>query len=226
MISYHAHSPERQAEHLMELLDQGHDVVLVTDAGTPTISDPGAELIRAAIHRGFEVVPIPGPSAVPTALSVSGLPADRYSFVGFLPRKGRERAELIAAIAASPWTVVAFEAPGRVGALLQDLADQGVGDREVVIARELTKIHEELLRGTVTELATAVAATELRGECTVVIAGRGEIARDEPEELELARRVAALLLAAGTERRLVLQVLTEGLGQPRNASYRLVLDAS
>ena len=123
VLSFHAHSPERRHEVLLEILEEGRDVALVTDAGTPGVSDPGEDLVQAAREAEVPVVPIPGPSAVTTALSASGLPANRYAFLGFLPRKGKERQRLLAAVADSEWTVVLYEAPGRLVELLADLAE-------------------------------------------------------------------------------------------------------
>ena len=124
----------------------------MTDAGTPGISDPGAELVAVVREAGFPVVPLPGPSAVGTALSAAGLPADRYLFLGFVPRKGKERARLLQQALSSEWTVVFYEAPSRLVELLSDLATQQP-ERQVVVARELTKLHEEFRAGTVAEVA-------------------------------------------------------------------------
>ena len=125
LLSYHAHSEERRLETLLEILRDGRDVALVSDAGTPAVSDPGTDLVAAARASGITVVPIPGPSAVATALSAAGLPGDRYLFLGFVPRKGGERARLLARAAAEEWSVVFFEAPPRLADLLRDLAVAG-----------------------------------------------------------------------------------------------------
>src|SRR2546426_1114594 len=136
LISFHAHSSDAALRRILQLLAGGKDVALVTDAGTPTVSDPGAVLVAAARERDIPVVTVPGPPAVAAALSVSGLPADRYVFLGFLPRKGGDRRRLLATVAESEWTTVVFEAPLRVAELLGDLAEACGGERRAVVARE------------------------------------------------------------------------------------------
>jgi 16S rRNA (cytidine1402-2'-O)-methyltransferase len=186
---------------LVERLRAGEDVALCTDAGTPGVADPGAALVAAAWEAGARVVPVPGPSAAVTALAASGFPADRYLFAGFLPRKGGGRAEALRALGAQDATVVLYEAGNRTAATLEDLRE-ALGDREALVARELTKLHEELARGPLSALATRFGG-EVRGEVTIVVSGaapggragggegapgRGEA---EPLEAELARRLAA-----------------------------------
>jgi 16S rRNA (cytidine1402-2'-O)-methyltransferase len=152
LLSYHAYSDERRPEVLLDILRSGRDVALVSDAGTPVVSDPGADLVALARAAGITVVPIPGASAVATALSAAGLPGDRYLFLGFLPRKGKERARLVARAGSEEWSVVLFEAAPRLVTLLADLVSVAGGEREAVVARELTKIHEEIRGGTLAEL--------------------------------------------------------------------------
>lgn len=225
LLSFHAHSPEHRVERLLGELRAGRDVALVTDAGTPGISDPGAELVAAVRGAGMSVVPLPGAAAVTAALSASGLPADRYLFLGFLPRKGAERARLIAGAAASEWPVAFYEAPTRVQALLADLAAAAGGERHAVVARELTKVHEEFRTGTLTELAGYYEEHEPRGEFTVVLAG-GAPPRDAPAtDQEIAERARALL-AEGRTRRDVVERLAPGAGRPRKEVYRIVMDLS
>ncbi|MFI5281194.1 MAG: 16S rRNA (cytidine(1402)-2'-O)-methyltransferase [Gemmatimonadales bacterium] len=162
-----AHARPRDIERLVARIAAGERVALVTDAGTPGVSDPGEQTIRAAIAAGAQVVPIPGPSAVLAALVASGLAGDGgFRFVGFLPRKGPERRDAIARVCATPESVVLFEAPGRLGATLRELAD-ATPDRPACVARELTKLHEELVRGTCAELAAD--AREWLGEIAVVL---------------------------------------------------------
>lgn len=221
VLSFHAHSPERRGELLLEILAEGRDVALVTDAGTPGVSDPGESLVRAVREAGFGVVPIPGPSAVTTALSASGLPADRYLFLGFLPRKGRERDRMLREAAASVWTVVLYEAPPRLGDLLEDLAAVAGAGREVVVGRELTKMYEEFRQGTLGELAPYYQATPPRGEITVVMAGRSDEAEPAVAEVDIAARARALL-AEGSTRKAAVQQLVSELGVPRNEAYRIV----
>ncbi len=223
LLSYHAHSRTSRLDTLIEALLDGRDIALVSDAGTPAVSDPGADLVAAARAAGCDIVPIPGASAVATALSASGLPSDRYLFLGFLPRKGTERARLIARAAAEEWSVVFFEAPPRLGALLRDLAAAAGPGRTAVVARELTKLHEELRVGPLGELADYYSETNPRGELTVVLEGTG-VPAAPPDRTDDAIEQAASLLAEGLSRREVVRRLTETLGIPRNDAYRLVME--
>ena len=222
LLSFHAHSGDRRVDTLLEILGDGRDVALVTDAGTPGVSDPGTDLVAAAREAGFTVVPIPGPSAVATALSAAGLPADRYLFVGFLPRKGAERTRLLARAAAEEWSVVLFEAPPRLAALLRDLAAAAGPGRRAMVARELTKLHEELRAGTLAELADYYSETPPKGELTIVMEGTRTPAAP-PDRTAEAVDEATALLAEGLSRREVARRLTETLGMPRNDAYRLVM---
>lgn len=223
LLSFHAHSPERRAASLVEILQDGRDVALVSDAGTPVVSDPGADLVSRVRAAGIAVVPIPGPSAVVTALSAAGLPADRYLFLGFLPRKGGDRKRLLELAARQEWPVVFFEAPSRLGALLQDLAALAGAGRPAVVARELTKRHEEFRAGTLGELAGYYGSVEPIGEITLVLAGAGT-ADQPPPDLERAGQRAAELLAAGVSRRDAAAQLAAELGLARNDAYRLVTE--
>jgi 16S rRNA (cytidine1402-2'-O)-methyltransferase len=222
VLSFHAHSPARRREVILAILGEGRDVALVTDAGTPGVSDPGETLVAHVREAGFAVVPIPGPSAVVTALSAAGLPADRYLFLGFIPRKGRDRERFIRQAAESPWTVVFYEAPGRLAALLADLIPEAGADRRVVVARELTKLYEEFRAGTLGELAPYYEANAPRGEITVVLAGRAEQADEPISEADGAARAAALL-GEGLSRRDTVQRLVEETGLSRNEAYRIVM---
>jgi len=225
LISFHAHSKPGVAARILSILQEGQDVALVSDAGTPAVSDPGATLVSEVRSAGYPVVPLPGPSAVTVALSAAGLPADRYVFLGFLPRKGTERARWLERIAGEELTAVLFEAPGRVGELLADLAAMCGTDRRAVVARELTKLHEEFRPGTLAELAEAFGnAATLRGECTVVIEGVTRVPEHVPAaQAELA---AKRLLAAGISRRETVSMLSELFGVARNEAYRLVTELS
>ncbi|MES2125407.1 MAG: 16S rRNA (cytidine(1402)-2'-O)-methyltransferase [Gemmatimonadota bacterium] len=227
LLSYHAHSTDRRAEALLALLADGRDVALVTDAGTPAISDPGVDLVRLAREAGYRVVPIPGPSAVATALSAAGLPGDRYLFLGFVPRKGKERRQLLERAAQEEWTVVFFEAPPRVAELLRDLAVLCGGERIAVVARELTKLHEELRSGTLDELARHYADTAPRGEVTLVLAGRGA-QPEQPVEVDAAEVRACITewLEAGESRKDIVRRVATRFNLPRNDAYRLVMDDS
>ena len=224
LVSFHAHSDESDLRRLLDRLAGGQDVALITDAGTPLVSDPGVILVAAARGRGVPVVTIPGPNAVVAALAVAGLPADRYLFLGFLPRKGGDRKRLLAAVAESPWTVVVFESPLRVDTLLADLAEACGPDRRAAVARELTKVFEETRTGTLAELAGYYADAPARGEVTVVIAGTGrDASRNETPPPDAGDRARALL-AEGLSRRDVADRLAEETGITRKAAYRLVND--
>lgn len=224
LLSYHAHSRGEREVLLLDLLLEGRDVALVTDAGTPGVSDPGVALVARARAAGVAVVPIPGPSAVATALSVAGLPADRYLFLGFLPRKGKERAAMLEQVSASPWTIVLFEAANRLVDLLDDLAP-AVGTRAVVVCRELTKVHEECRGGTVAELAAHYRAAAPLGEVTLVIAGGGSAAAPGVVDAEAVAAAIRNALASGESRREVARRVTAEFGIPRNEAYRLVMEA-
>jgi 16S rRNA (cytidine1402-2'-O)-methyltransferase len=220
LVSFHAHSPESALRRILQLLGTGKDVALVTDAGTPAVSDPGAVLVAAARERDVPIVTVPGPTAVAAALAVSGLSADRYLFLGFLPRKGTERRRLLDTVAKSEWTVVLFEAPPRVAELLEDLAAACGGERHAAVARELTKVFEETRAGTLTELAGYYADAPARGEVTVVVSGTGKPVREErPPDPEVRARA---LLAQGMTRKDAAERLAEETGITRNTAYRLV----
>lgn len=220
LVSVHAHSPDSAIRRVLSVLEAGRDVALVTDAGTPAVSDPGVALVAAARAKAYAVVTMPGPSAVAAALAVSGLNADRYVFLGFLPRKGSDRKRLLGAIAKSEWTVVAFESPNRTADLLDDLTQVCGEDRRAVVARELTKLYEETRDGTLVQLAGYYRDTPPRGEVTIMIAGTGtpprELAPPDPE----AR--ARVLLEQGMSRRDVANRLADETGISRNSAYRLV----
>jgi 16S rRNA (cytidine1402-2'-O)-methyltransferase len=172
LIALHDHNERDRSGDLVELA-RASDVLLISDAGMPTVSDPGYHLVQAAIAAGVTVTALPGPSAVLTALALSGLPTDRFAFEGFLPRKEGERAKLLTALADERRTLVFFESPNRLAASLADIARFFGDDRRVVVARELTKLHEEVRRGTAAELA-AWAAGGVRGEIVIVTEGAAE----------------------------------------------------
>ena len=185
MTSYHEHNERTKVDYILNCLEDG-DIALVSDAGMPGISDPGHELITTAIQRGIPVVPVPGPSSVITALSVSGLPTDRFAYIGFLPRKANERRLKLTSISRETCTIIILEAPHRLIRSLSDILSV-LGDRKIAVCRELTKIHEEIFRGTVTEAIDHFA--EQRGEFTLVI--EGEIEKLKPtmtEEIGLQLR--------------------------------------
>ncbi len=220
LMSYHAHSDSRRADQILEELRRGVDVALVTDAGTPSVSDPGGALVRAARDEDLPVAVIPGASAVSAALSLAGVSADRYAFLGFLPRKGRERGELLEAMRDSRWTTVVFEAPGRLVGLLADLAEYCGPEREVAVARELTKVHEELKLGTISNVQDYYELHPPKGEVTVIVTAGDR----PPPSVDADRIVAAArpLLKEGRTRRDVAKRLAAELGVARNEVYRIV----
>jgi 16S rRNA (cytidine1402-2'-O)-methyltransferase len=193
LVSLPAFDERARLAPVLERLRAGEEVALCTDAGTPGVSDPGAALVAAAWEAGARVVPIPGPSAAVAALAASGFPADRFLFVGFLPRKGGARGAALRALAAEPGTVVLYEAGNRTRATLADLREV-LGDRQALVARELTKLHEELVRAPLSALAAHFSG-EVLGEVTIVVSGVGGSPPAEQEleplEAELVRRLAA-----------------------------------
>jgi len=222
LVSFHAHSSERALERILRILTEGRDVALITDAGTPAISDPGVTLVEAARERGIQVVTVPGPNAVAASVSVSGLSGDRYLFLGFLPRKGSDRRRLLLSAAQSEWTVVMFESPNRVTQLLADLIEACGPDRQASVSRELTKVFEETRAGTLQELSDHYAEAPVRGEVTVVLSGTGKEHVEEPPPDPGER--AKALLAEGMSRKDVADRLVEETGISRNSAYRLVND--
>lgn len=223
LVSCHAHSDTGRLARLVDELLAGRSIALVTDAGTPAVSDPGPALVARARAAGVPVVAVPGPSAVATALSISGLSGDRYTFLGFLPRKGRERHRLLAQASASAWPVVMFEAANRLVALLGDLAASAGDDREVIVAREMTKVHEEMRSGSLADLAAHYRAHEPRGEVTVILAGGPEPAPAAPTGAQPRMR-ARQLLAEGISRKDAAHRLAEEFALSRNDAYRVVTD--
>jgi 16S rRNA (cytidine1402-2'-O)-methyltransferase len=219
--AFHAHTPPSVIEELCARLEAGARIALVTDAGTPMVSDPGAELVAAARARGLDVEALPGASAPLVALCSAGFVASRFRFVGFLPRGGKRRRELLEAIARDGDAVVLFEAPSRLGATLRDLAGS-LGDRELAVCRELTKLHEEVVRGTASALAERFA--EARGEITIVI-GPTTFDPPEPPDEETVRERARALVEEGLGAKEAADALAEQLQIPRREAYRIVLEA-
>jgi 16S rRNA (cytidine1402-2'-O)-methyltransferase len=214
VISYFEGNEQGRTPQLLELLVAGSRVVLVTDAGMPSVSDPGYRLVVAAVEAGIEVTSVPGPSAVLTALAVSGLPVDRFCFEGFLPRKAGERGRRLAALAAEPRTMVFFEAPHRTHAALKALAEAFGAERRGAVCRELTKTYEEIKRGSLGELA-AWAAEEVRGEITLVVEGAAE----QPVAIEDVRAAVAELEAEGLSRRDAIARVAAESGLPKRHVY-------
>ena len=217
LLPYHEHNEASATPRLVARLLAGDSLALICDAGTPLLSDPGARLVRAALEVSVQVTPVPGASALLAALVVSGLAADRFTFFGFLPRRGRKRTEALSAISELTHTAVLYEAPNRVPATLADLAAAGAGDRAAVVARELTKRYEECSRGTVRSLHASYLREPPRGEVVVIIAGDQH---SEPDEDALRTR-AQELRATGLSARDVARVLNEEANAPRNLAYKL-----
>ena len=222
VVSCHAHNEAARTHEVLGWLDAGDDVALVSDAGTPLLSDPGERLVQAVIGAGHEVVPIPGVSAVTAALSASGLPATPFAFLGFVPRKGRERERFLERIAVSEETVVVFEAPGRLVRLLDDLVDSCGEGRRVAVARELTKIHEEFLRGTLSEARGYYSERGVRGEVTLVIGPAQTSSAANTVDRAAGRALARALLASGTSPSHAAREVAKRLGVARNEAYALV----
>lgn len=216
VMSHHEHNEARTTAQFVDRLLAGEDIALISDAGTPLLSDPGLRLAAAAIEAGIAIVPIPGASALLAALVASGLPAEPFTFYGFLPRKGRQRSELFDEIASSRHTAVLYEAPGRVADSLREFVDRDAGDRQAVVARELTKLHEELRRGTLESLCAYYSESPPRGEVVILIAGAPLTAPDE----SVLRESARALRARGMSVRDVAAELARQ-GAPRNLAYRI-----
>ena len=218
VIAYHDHNEEECLPGLLERLARGESVALVSDAGTPLISDPGLKLVRAARAQGVAIVSVPGPSAVLAALSSSGLPTDRFAFEGFLPRRAGARSERLRAVANDSRTLVFFEAVHRIPETLQALLETFGADRQAVLARELTKVHEQVVAGTLGQLAQRLGAdVPLLGEFVIVVAGN--LAAGTPDE-QRAQRIFDLLQAELPPGRAV-ALTAEISGLPRNEVYRL-----
>jgi 16S rRNA (cytidine1402-2'-O)-methyltransferase len=219
----HAHNEHTQAGRIVDLVREGARVVYVSDAGTPGVSDPGERLVQACVQAGLAVEVVPGPSAVLAALVVSGLPTTPFVFEGFLARKGGARAARIAALRTSPATTVILESPVRLGATLAELRDVLGGQRRAVVARELTKLHEEVLRGTLAELADAVAERALRGECVLVV---GPAAAGDTKSTVTDSEIQSALeraLAAGASRRDAAAGVAAELGVAKRRAYELAV---
>ena len=216
LVSYHEHNEAKRAAEVLPRMEAGERFALVSDAGMPAISDPGARLVAAALELGVPVTVLPGPTAVDTALVASGFPAERYQFVGFLPRGARALASLWEELASWPHPVVAFESPRRLPAALRSLADAQPA-REVAVCRELTKKFEEVVRGTAAELATRFAEAP-KGEITLVL-GPGRPSEDVGAAIEAVGE----LVSAGVPRRQAADVVSRLTGASRNELYRRTL---
>jgi 16S rRNA (cytidine1402-2'-O)-methyltransferase len=220
LVSLHQHNEMARVAQVATWVREGRVVAVVSDAGTPGVSDPGARLVSAVIQQGSTVTVVPGPSAVMAALVVSGLPTDRFCVEGFLPRKGAERRRRLDVLAREQRTAVILEAPGRLAATLADLA-AACGDRPVAVARELTKLHEEVWRGTLEAAAAEWGARPVRGEVVIVLGGA------PPEPAPGADSVRAALqvrLSLGDGVRQAAAAVAEELGVPRRQAYAMALE--
>jgi 16S rRNA (cytidine1402-2'-O)-methyltransferase len=216
LVSFFEGNESERVPSLVRTLADGHDVALVTDAGMPGVSDPGYRLIAACIAAGIDVDVVPGPSAVLTALVISGLPTDRFVFEGFLPRAGSARRDRLDALAVEARTIVLFESPRRVGPTLEHLRATLGDDRRAVVARELTKLHQEVLRGSLAELAAAVTGRELKGEVVLVVEGAPS---GLTGSLDQAVAMARQAVAGGLRKREAAKRAASGTGVPTSEIY-------
>ncbi|HKU29975.1 MAG TPA: 16S rRNA (cytidine(1402)-2'-O)-methyltransferase [Arthrobacter sp.] len=222
VISYHEHNEAAKTEELLEQVRAGKTIIMVSDAGMPAVSDPGFRLVEAAVAAGLSVTAFPGPSAVLTALALSGLPTDRFCFEGFLPRKAGERSSRLADLAGERRTMVFFEAPHRLEPMLRALHERFGPDRRIAVCRELTKTYEEVLRGSVRELLEWAENNEVRGEIAVVVAGAPEQAPGAPED-----HVAAVnaLVAQGVRLKEAVAAVADDARVSKRELYSAVLAA-
>ena len=222
-VSYHEHNEHERADELIAELEKGASVALVSDAGTPLISDPGSRLVRLSIDRGISVIPIPGSNSLLPALSASGIPCDKFLFAGFLPARQGERRRALTSLASQPVTLVFFEAPHRIAAALRDAAEI-LGPRPAALARELTKIHEEFIRGTLGELAERIVDRDVKGELTLVIGPPQPESKNKMSPKKTIReRVEDIMKAEGLDRKAALKKAAREAGVPRREAYKKLL---
>jgi 16S rRNA (cytidine1402-2'-O)-methyltransferase len=219
LTSYHEHNEKSKSQELVKRLAQGQNIALVSDAGTPAISDPGFRLGVQAIRAGVRIIPIPGASALIAVLSASGLPTDRFVFEAFLPAKKRQRRERLQTLRDETRTLIFYEAPHRLKDALDDIHEL-LGNREAVLAREVSKVHEEFLRGPVSELVRALGSGEIRGEVTLIISGSSGAPRVNEDRLQAEIRE---LKGRGLRVKEIAEVLGEKFGYPKKEIYRLAL---
>jgi 16S rRNA (cytidine1402-2'-O)-methyltransferase len=216
-VSYHEHNEAARAEELVAKLTAGLNVAQVSDAGMPGISDPGYRVIKLAIERGVPVVPIPGASAVVTALAASGLPTDSFQFLGFLPAKSGQRRTMLETLRHAQQTTVVYEAPHRIAETMKDIVELLGPDRPVVLARELTKVHEEFIRGSAAEILQRVQAHELKGEMTLLIGkGTGE----QIGAKDIAQRLGEIMREQKLDEKAALKVIAKERGLSKSEAYR------
>jgi 16S rRNA (cytidine1402-2'-O)-methyltransferase len=217
-VSYHEHNEAARAEELVARMEQGLNVAQVTDAGMPGISDPGYRVIKLAIERGIPVVPVPGPSALVAALAASGLPTDSFQFLGFLPAKSGQRRTLLETLRNAQNTVVVYEAPHRIAETMKDVAEILGAERPVVLARELTKLHEEFIRGTAGEILARAQAQNLKGEITLLI-GKSE-GVEQTIKKDMAARLQEIMREQRIDENAALKMLAKEQGISKSEAYR------
>jgi len=224
--SYHEHNEMTRAAELVLRIEEGARIALVSDAGTPVISDPGHRLVSLCLRHKLPVIPIPGPSAIIAALAASGMPSEEFTFIGFLPARPAERRRHLRELAAEPRTMVLYEAPHRLRAALED-ALEILGNRHVTVARELTKLHEEFLHGRIDELIATLAGKPARGEITLLIAPpEAKPAQDsvrETETVSLVQRVAEIESAQGVDRKAALKQAAKEFGLAKREAYKRLI---
>ena len=227
-LSFREENRVRSADEIIRLIQSGHDVALVSDAGTPGVSDPGQYLTERCIASGISVMPIPGASSALCALTKSGFPSDQFVFLGFLPRKGKKRSEILAELAGDKRTTIIFESPQRVKKTLSDM-DEHIEERPIALCRELTKVHEECLRGTPRELIEVIEGREpLKGEVVLVVSGieRNEVRGPSLSEDELAVRAEEIFKKYPKEKTGSLaEILSDETGVKKSLAYRMIVDA-
>jgi len=222
LVSYHAHNELTRAPELVIQLEEGAQVALVSDAGTPVVSDPGHRLVAQCLRHHIPVVPIPGPSAFVAALAASGMPTEEFLFVGFLPSRAGARRKKLDALKAEPRALVLYEAPHRLAETLSDAADI-LGSRQAVVAREVTKIHEEFLRGSLAELRDAARKRAPRGEITLLIGPAVEGEAQTVPAVSLKRRVEQLEAESGLDRKAALKQAARERGLGKREAYKQLL---
>jgi 16S rRNA (cytidine1402-2'-O)-methyltransferase len=222
LTSYHQHNEKTKSAFLVQRLSSGCRLALISDAGTPTVSDPGFRLVQGAIQAGIPVVPIPGPSALTAVLSASGLPTQRFIFEGFLPARKAQRREKLRSLREEQRSLLFYEVPHRVEESLQDLLEV-LGDREMVLGREMTKLHEEFIRGRVSELVAQAKIKEWRGEMTLVVEGKRDRDKDRDRDRDLRSEIKKLQ-KEGMRVKEIAEVLGERFSLSKREVYRLVLE--
>ena len=220
-LSYHEHNEMTRAPELVIKLAEGNNIALVSDAGMPVVSDPGFRLVHLAVRHAIPVVPVPGASAFVAALAASGLPVDKFRFLGFLPSKKAARRRVLEENKSSTKTLVFYEAPHRILEMLRDVRDI-LGERDVVLAREVTKVHEEFWRGTVSALLERAKGKAIKGEITLLVGGATATGETKPAESPIQSEIQALMAERGVDERAALKAAAKARGISRSQAYRLL----